>query len=181
MKTLILLLAIVLFSTSSLAEQIAAEKVCVGIDMCVGGHWSMSRVERAYGVAGKSTEREEGVKQLCLQRGSIYIRLQYDLRSKVGLKGPAALDVASDGPPDKCEAIKVKGPALHLRPIALGESEANVKNAMGSPDEIWTADTSDHGILPGETGLVYGGGENNFVLIVLRAGVVVRVAGSVLP
>jgi hypothetical protein len=56
-----------------------------------------------------------------------------------------------------------------------------VKAVLGEPDEVWEPQTSDHGILAGERGLVYSGAENAFVLVVIRNHLVVRVAGSVLP
>jgi hypothetical protein len=162
-------------------ERISAERICVGVNKCVGGAWPMSSVERAYGIKGKPTESEEGVKEICLRRRGIYLRLRYDLRSVAGLNKPAALDVSADAPPEECRAMTVDGPQLTLSPIPLGTSEAGVRKMLGDPDEIWRPQTSDHGLLNGEIGFVYGGSENDFVLIVLRNRVVVRVAASVLP
>lgn len=163
------------------SQRISASQVCVGINKCVGSLWPMSSVEKEYDIKDKSTEIEEGVKQLCIKRNGIYLQLQYDLRSTAGPKKPAALDVASDGPPEQCKATPVDGPSFSISPVALGESEVQVRKVLGEPDEIWEPKTSDHGILAGEIGLVYSGPESSFVLIVLRNHAVVRVAGSVLP
>lgn len=183
MKRLLLLAVLMLtFVTTASAdtrERISPAKVCVGTKKCVSSAWPLSSVEKSYGIRG--TEVEEGVKEICIRRDGTYLRLQYDLRSVAGLKRPAVLDVASNGPPEKCEVTSVRGPSFSVSPVALGESEAKVKTVLGDPDEVWEPQTSDHGILAGERGFVYSGTENGFVLVVLRNHLVVRVAGSVLP
>lgn len=160
-------------------EKIAPHRVCIGVNKCIGSMWPLSEVEEAYGTRG--SEVEEGIKEICIRRAGIFLRLQYDLRSTGGLESPAALDVASNGPPENCKAVSVEGPGFVVSPVALGESDNDVRSALGEPDEVWVPQTSAHGILPGERGFVYGGPENAFVLVVLRGRRVVRVAGSVLP
>ena len=58
---------------------------------------------------------------------------------ELSLERPAALDVASNGPPESCKAIPVDGPAFVVSPISLGESEAHVRSYLGEPDEVWGA------------------------------------------
>lgn len=160
-------------------EKVSPHRVCIGVNQCIGSVWPLFEVEKNYGTRG--TEVEEGIKEVCIRRAGVYLRLQYGLRSTGGLKRPAALDVASNGPPENCKAVSVEGPAFVVSPVALGEYEDDVRSALGEPDEVWEPQTSSHGILPGERGFVYGGPENAFVLVVLRERRVVRVAGSVLP
>jgi len=177
----LLVLGLGAFTFVEALDRIAAAKVCVGTNKCVGSAWPMTSIEKAYGVSGKAREVEELIKELCIQRKGVYLRVRYDLRSAAGLKRPAALDIASNGPPEKCEATSVGGPTFNVGPVALGESEAKVRRVLGEPDEIWESQTSSHGILVDERGFVYGGPEGSFVLVVLRNHVVVRIAGSVLP
>lgn len=116
-------------------EKVAPHQVCIGVNKCIGSMWPLSEVEDAYGTRG--TEVEEGIKEICIRRAGIYLRLQYDLRSTAGLERPAALNVASNGPPERCKEIPVDGPAFVVSPISLGESEAHVRSYLGEPDEIW--------------------------------------------
>lgn len=66
-------------------EKVAPHRVCIGVNKCIGSMWPLSEVENAYGTRG--VEVEEGIKEVCIRRAGVYLRLQYGLRSTGGLKG----------------------------------------------------------------------------------------------